>query len=138
MASLNKVQVIGNLGKDPEIRYTGDNRAIANVTLASTENWKDKSGERQEKTEWHRIVVFGNLAEVVEKYLKKGDSAYFEGKLQTRKWDKDGVDMYTTEIVVDQRGQMQMLGGRPTGDSYDKPDDKPVQVNDAFDDDIPF
>tara|TARA_R110000868_G_scaffold189695_1_gene432847 strand:+ start:34210 stop:34674 length:465 start_codon:yes stop_codon:yes gene_type:complete len=151
--SLNKVQIIGNLGRDPEIRYTGDNRAIANLTVASTESWKDQSGERQEKTEWHRVVMFGPLAEVAEKYLKKGDSAYFEGKLQTNKWqDKDGNERYTTEIVVDRGGQMQMLGSRSSA-SYDDSEmdqstpapkkakaTKPAAAaaDDAFDDDIPF
>lgn len=149
--SLNKVQVIGNLGRDPEIRYTGDNRAIANLTVASTENWKDQSGQRQEKTEWHRIVMFGPLAEVAEKYLKKGDSAYFEGKIQTRKWeDKEGNERYTTEIVVDRGGSMQMLGSRSASTSFDdsgmdqtmpeKTATKPAAAasDDAFDDDIPF
>lgn len=147
---LNKVQVIGNLGRDPEIRYTGDNRAIANLTVATTENWKDQSGTRQEKTEWHRIVMFGPLAEVAEKYLKKGDSAYFEGKLQTRKWeDKEGNERYTTEIVVDRGGSMQMLGSRSSA-SFDESGmdqsmpaaaaQKPAAASsdDAFDDDIPF
>ncbi|MFT7432669.1 MAG: single-strand DNA-binding protein [Alphaproteobacteria bacterium] len=150
--SLNKVQIIGNLGRDPEIRYTGDNRAIANLTVASTETWKDKSGERQEKTEWHRVVMFGPLAEVAEKYLKKGDSAYFEGKLQTNKWeDKDGNERYTTEVVVDRGGQMQMLGSRSSGSFDDSgmdqstPASKPkakksaaAAADEAFDDDIPF
>ena len=147
---LNKVQVIGNLGRDPEIRYTGDNRAIANLTVATTENWKDQSGTRQEKTEWHRIVMFGPLAEVAEKYLKKGDSAYFEGKLQTRKWeDKEGNERYTTEIVVDRGGSMQMLGARSNASFDDSEMDqsmpakaaqKPAAAasDDAFDDDIPF
>ncbi len=148
--SLNKVQVIGNLGRDPEIRYTGDNRAIANLTLATTEKWKDKDGNPQEKTEWHRVVVFGPLAEVCEKFLKKGDSAYFEGKIQTRKWeDKEGNDRYTTEIVVDRGGQMQMLGGKASTDAVpdDAPKSKPKTAakkpaakpaDDAFDGDIPF
>lgn len=150
--SLNKVQLIGNLGRDPEVRYSGDGRAIANLTIATTETWKDQSGQRQEKTEWHRVVIFGPLAEVAEKYLKKGQSAYFEGKLQTRKWsDQSGNERYTTEIVVDQRGTMQMLGGR-SDVSYDGADDfnqdtpsagamKPAttaSADDAFDDDIPF
>lgn len=150
--SLNKVQVIGNLGKDPEIRYTGDNRAIANLTVATSENWMDKSGSRQEKTEWHRIVVFGKLAETIEKYLKKGDSVYFEGKLQTRKWQgNDGQDRYTTEIVVDMGGKMVMLGSN-AGASMASPSDdfnqdtsasKPTKAaamseESAFDDEIPF
>lgn len=148
--SLNKVQVIGNLGRDPEIRYTGDNRAIANLTVATTESWKDQSGQRQDKTEWHRVVMFGPLAEVAEKYLKKGDSAYFEGKLQTRKWeDKEGNERYTTEIVVDRGGSMQMLGARSSASFDDSEMDqsmpakaaqKPAAAasDDAFDDDIPF
>jgi len=113
-ASLNKIQIIGNLGRDPEIRYTADNKPIANLTVATTDKWKDKAGKQQEKTEWHRVVVFGGLAEVVEKYMKKGDSAYFEGKLQTRKWqDNNGQDKYVTEVVVDSfSGSLQMLGGK--------------------------
>ena len=148
--SLNKVQLIGNLGRDPEVRYSGDGRAIANLTIATTESWKGQDGQRQEKTEWHRVVMFGPLAEVAEKYLKKGQSAYFEGKLQTRKWtDQSGQERYTTEIVVDQRGVMQMLGGRSDvsapGDDFNqsapstsamKPAAAPA--DDAFDDDIPF
>ena len=151
---LNKVQIIGNLGRDPEVRHTNDGRAIANITVATSEKWKDQSGQQQEKTEWHRIVMFGPLAEVAEKYMKKGDSAYFEGKLQTRKWtDNQGQDRYTTEIVVDRGGQMQMLGGRGNSTNYDAPADnfnqdkphasastKPAATAsvDAFDDDIPF
>ena len=158
--SLNKVSLIGNLGRDPEIRYTNDNRPIANLNLATSERWKDQSGQQQEKTEWHRIVVFGNLADVIQKYLKKGDSVYFEGKLQTRKWqNKEGQDQYTTEVVVDRGGQMVMLGsgsgaGRSSGssDNYDFNQDKPqqggqqqgggskppVSEDAAFDDEIPF
>lgn len=140
---LNKVQIIGNLGRDPEIRYTGDNRAIANLTVATTESWKDQKGEKQEKTEWHRIVIFGKLAEIAEKYLKKGSCAYFEGKLQTRKWeDKDGNERYTTEIVVDQSGSMQMLGSKSSDDESEEPpkkqDNKSTSQDEAFDDDIPF
>jgi single-strand DNA-binding protein len=154
--SLNKVQIIGNLGKDPEVRRTGDNRAIANLTVATSERWKDQSGQQQEKTEWHRVAVFGPVAETVEKYLKKGDPVYFEGKLQTRKWtDKDNQERYTTEIVVDQRGTMVLLGQKgdrtgssiaPSGDSYGSAPaasaaaGKPAKMSQdtAFDDDIPF
>ena len=121
MASINKVMLIGNLGKDPEIRYMPSGDAIANLTLATTENWKDKAGEKQEKTEWHRISMFGRLAEIAGEYLKKGSSVYIEGKLQTRKWqDKEGNDRYTTEIVAN---EMKMLGSRPSGGdtSMDKP-----------------
>ncbi len=150
--ALNKVMIIGNLGRDPEIRRTGEGKAIANLNVATSESWKDRNtGERREKTEWHRIVVFGGLAEVVEKYMKKGDTAYFEGKLQTRKWtDNQGQERYTTEIVVDMGGALQMLGGR-RGDSsgdYSKAalsDDfggaaapKKISDDEPFDDEIPF
>ncbi|MGH8248957.1 MAG: single-stranded DNA-binding protein [Gammaproteobacteria bacterium] len=108
---INKVILIGNLGNDPEVRYTSGGSAVANVSLATTESWRDKeSGEQQEKTEWHRIVFFGRLAEIVSEYLKKGSQIYVEGRLQTRKWqDKEGHDRYSTEIVAN---EMQMLGSR--------------------------
>ncbi len=108
---VNKVILIGNLGRDPEVRYSPSGQAVANVTLATSEAWKDRnSGEKQERTEWHRIVFFGRLAEVAGEYLKKGAQIYVEGRLQTRKWqDKDGNDRYTTEVVAT---DMQMLGSR--------------------------
>lgn len=111
-SGINKVILIGNLGKDPDVRYMNNGNAVANVSIATSESWKDKAtGEPMEKTEWHRVVFFGKLAEIVEKYLKKGSKIYVEGRLQTRKWqDQAGNDRYSTEIVVDQRGQMQMLG----------------------------
>lgn len=110
MASVNKVILIGNLGKDPDVRYMPSGDAITNITLATTDSWKDKNGEKQERTEWHRVAFFGKLAEIAGEYLKKGSQIYVEGRLQTRKWqDKDGQDRYTTEIVAD---RMQMLGGR--------------------------
>jgi single-strand DNA-binding protein len=111
---VNKVMLIGNLGADPEVRYTAGGAAVANVTLATAESWKDKeSGEQQERTEWHRIVFFSRLAEIVGEYLKKGSQVYVEGRLQTRKWqDRDGNDRYTTEIVAH---EMQMLGSRTGG-----------------------
>ena len=111
MASINKVILIGNLGRDPETRYAPSGSAICNITLATSRNWKDKeSGERREETEWHRVVFYNRLAEIAGEYLKKGRSVYVEGRLQTRKWqDKDGQDRWTTEIIAD---QMQMLGGR--------------------------
>lgn len=114
MASINKVILIGNLGRDPEVRYTPSGAAICNVTIATSRNWKDKtSGERMEETEWHRVVFYDRLAEIAGEYLKKGRSVYVEGRLKTRKWqDKDGVEKYTTEIIAD---QMQMLGGRDGG-----------------------
>jgi single-strand DNA-binding protein len=117
MAGINKVILVGNLGQDPEIRYTADGRPIANFSVATSETWRDKnSGERREKTEWHRVVVFGKLAEICGEYLGKGRQVYIEGRLQTRKWQgQDGQDRYTTEVVVDMRGTMQMLGNRADG-----------------------
>lgn len=112
MASVNKVILVGNLGRDPEVRYSPDGAAICNVSIATTSQWKDKaSGEKREETEWHRIVFYNRLAEIAGEYLKKGRSVYVEGRLKTRKWqDKDtGADRYSTDIVAD---QMQMLGGR--------------------------
>lgn len=118
MASVNKVILIGNLGKDPETRYLPNQDAVTNITLATTETWKDKSsGEKRETTEWHRVVFFRKLAEIAGQYLKKGSSVYIEGSLKTRKWqDKDGQERYTTEIVAD---EMKMLGGRPGSSSVD-------------------
>ena len=110
MATLNKVQLIGNLGRNPEVRFTPNGTAVCAVSLATTNAWKDKAGERVEQTEWHRVVFFERLAEVVGEYLKKGSSIYIEGRLQTRKWqDRDGVERYTTEIVAD---ELQMLGSK--------------------------
>lgn len=111
MASVNKVIIVGNLGRDPEVRYSADGAAICNVSVATTSQWKDKaSGDRREETEWHRVVFYGRLAEIAGEYLKKGRSIYLEGRLKTRKWtDKDNIERFTTEIVAD---QMQMLGGR--------------------------
>lgn len=115
MASVNKVIIIGNLGKDPEIRYTPGGAAVCNVSIATTRNWKNKdSGERQEETEWHRVVFFDKLAEIAGEYLRKGRPVYVEGRLKTRKWtNKDGAEQYTTEIMAE---QMQMLGGREDGE----------------------
>ena len=111
MASVNKVILIGNLGRDPEVRYAPSGSAICNVTLATTRSWKNKdSGERQEETEWHRVVFYDRLAEIAGEYLKKGKQVYIEGRLKTRKWtDKDGVEKYTTEVIAN---EMQMLGSR--------------------------
>jgi single-strand DNA-binding protein len=111
---VNKVILVGNLGKDPEVRYTPDGKAVASLTLATSESWKDQQGQAQEKTEWHRVSIFGKLAEIAGKYLRKGSQIYIEGKLQTRKWtNKEGQDQYTTEIVLDPfNGVMQMLGGK--------------------------
>jgi single-strand DNA-binding protein len=110
MASVNKVILVGNLGADPEVRYLPSGDAVTNVRLATTDQWKDKSGEKQEHTEWHRIAFFGKLAEIAGEYLKKGSQCYVEGRIRTRKWqDKDGQDRYSSEIVAD---RMQMLGSR--------------------------
>ena len=142
---VNKVILIGNLGKDPEMRYMESGGAIANLTLATSEQWKDKSGEKHEKTEWHRVVFFGRLAEVVGEYLKKGSKIYVEGKIQTRKWqDNQGQDRYTTEVVG---REMQMLDSRGSGGgggSYNQGRDHSEDANqdtqgeEDFDDDIPF
>lgn len=126
MASVNKVILVGNLGRDPEVRYMPNGEAVANFSIATTENWKDKSGVKQEKTEWHNIVMYRKLAEIAGEYLKKGRPVYVEGRLQTRKWEKDGVTRYSTEIIAD---SMQMLGGRDGGGnaSYDGMDQASAQ-----------
>jgi len=159
MASINKVILIGNLGRDPEVRYTPNGAAICNITIATSRNWKDKtSGEKVEETEWHRVVFYDRLAEIAGEYLKKGRSVYVEGRLKTRKWqDKEGADHYTTEIVA---SDMQMLGsregmgggddnaargaGRDAGGEGARPAAKPAGAQksatgfDDMDDDIPF
>lgn len=114
---INKVILVGNLGQDPEVRYMPNGGAVANITLATSENWRDRTtGEQKEKTEWHRVVLFGKVAEVAGEYLRKGSQVYIEGSLQTRKWtDQAGVEKYTTEVVVNIGGTMQMLGGRHGG-----------------------
>ena len=112
MASVNKVILVGNLGRDPEVRFMPNGEAVCNFSIATTDNWKDKAGIKQERTEWHNIVMYRKLAEIAGEYLKKGASVYVEGRLQTRKWQtKEGQDRYTTEIIAD---SMQMLGGRNT------------------------
>ena len=115
---VNKVILIGNLGNDPDVRFTPNGSAVANLSVATSESWKDRNtGQQQEKTEWHRVVIFGKLAEIAQQFLRKGSKVYLEGKLQTRKWqDQQGQDRYTTEIVVDGfSGQLQMLDGRQDG-----------------------
>jgi single-strand DNA-binding protein len=134
MAGVNKSIVLGRLGADPEVRYTQDGRAICNFSVATSEEWKDKeTGEKREKTEWHRIVAFGRLAEICGEYLSKGRQVYIEGRLQTRSWEKDGVTRYTTEIVA---GIMQMCGSRNQDNSggYDDYTGDPGPGHD----DIPF
>ena len=146
--SVNKVILIGRLGKDPETRYMPNGEAVTNATLATSENWKDKSGVKQEKTEWHNLTFYRKLAEIAGEYLKKGSSVYVEGRIQTRKWqNKEGQDQYTTEIVAD---RMQMLGGRsgggggggsseaPASGSSSAPSGKPPAKFEDFADDIPF
>lgn len=120
MASVNKVIIVGNLGRDPETRYMPNGDCVCNVAVATTETWKDKNtGEKKEQTEWHRVTMYRKLGEIAGQYLKKGSSVYLEGKLQTRKWtDKDGVERYTTEIIAD---SMQMLGGGPKASDSDDP-----------------
>lgn len=138
MKGINKVILVGNVGKDPEMKYTASGKAIANLTVATSESWNDKqTGEKVDKTEWHRIVAFERLAEIIGEYVKKGSQVYIEGKLQTRKWqDKDGNDRYSTEIIA---SQMQMLGGKPADDKpkaagFRKPEPQP----EFADDEIPF
>jgi single-strand DNA-binding protein len=146
---INKAIIVGNLGKDPEVRYTQSGSAIANVTIATSESWRDKAtGEQKEKTEWHRVVLFGKLAEIAGEYLRKGSQVYIEGKLTTRKWaDQADVEKYTTEIHVNVGGVLQMLGGKPDGGGGSQPQQQGRQPQQQassneppmdFDDDIPF
>ena len=143
---VNQVILVGNLGRDPEVRYMPSGNAVANVTLATTESWKDKqTGEKQERTEWHNVVFYSRLAEIAGEYLKKGSQVYVEGSLRTRKWqDKSGNDRYTTEIIA---SDMQMLGGRGGSTGYAASDAAPPMAEQSastgaaeqdFDDDIPF
>ena len=127
---VNKAIIVGTLGQDPDVKYTATGSPVVNISVATNETWKDKqTGEAQERTEWHRIVIFGKLAEIAAQYLKKGSQAYFEGKIQTRKWqDKSGQDRYTTEIVAN---EMQMLGGKPGGGSTVPFDPPATQSNEA-------
>lgn len=159
---INKVILIGNLGNDPEVRYMPNGNAVANITLATSDSWRDKqTGQMVDRTEWHRVVFFGKLAEIAGEYLRKGSKVYVEGRLQTREWEKDGVKRYTTEIVVDMGGTMQMLDGRndnqeagsrpaasrpapqpaaaqPQQSAPTRPAAQPAPDYDSFDDDIPF
>lgn len=145
MSSLNKAMVIGRLGADPDVRYTQSNTAVATISVATTERYKDRNGELQENTEWHRIVAWGRLAEICQQYLKKGSLAYFEGPIQTREWeDKDGQKRYTTEIkalnmqMLDSRGDS---GGSSAPAKNNKAAANTVEIDDSFDDmddDLPF
>lgn len=142
--SVNKVIIVGNLGRDPEIRSMPNGDRVANLSVATSETWKDKaSGERKEKTEWHRVVIFNdNIVKVVESYVKKGSTVYIEGQLQTRKWtDQQGVEKYSTEVVVSRfKGELTMLGGRSDGGQARDPEpEQPAKSYQEFDDsDIPF
>lgn len=111
---VNRVTILGNVGGDPETRYMPNGNAVTNITVATSDSWKDKqTGQLQERTEWHRVAFFGKVAEIAGEYLRKGSQCYIEGRLQTREWEKDGVKRYTTEIVVDMNGTLQLLGGKP-------------------------
>ena len=131
---LNMAQIIGHLGRDPEVRYTPEGTAVANLAVATNETWKDKDGAKQERTEWHRVVLFGKVAEIAAQFLKKGSLVYLQGRLQTRKWQgEDGQDRYTTEVVAE---RMKMLGGKGERDAQaGTASPAPAQ---PFDDDIPF
>lgn len=144
---VNKVIIVGRLGQDPEVRYAPSGAAFANMTVATSEQWRDKqTGEQKEQTEWHRVVLSGKLAEIAGEYLRKGSEVYLEGKLRTRKWtDQSGAEKYTTEVLVGVGGTLQMLGGKREGESQQKQQNsKPQQPKQSseppmdFDDDIPF
>ena len=156
MPSVNKVILLGNLGSDPEVRFMPNGEAVCNFSIATTESWKDKAGEKKEKTDWHNIVMYRKLAEIAGEYLKKGRPVYIEGRIQTRKWQtKEGQDRYTTEIIA---ANMQMLGGKDSGSAIRNNDQEFNQTNpnkeksesptsgstpaassfDEFEDDIPF
>ena len=131
MPSVNKVILMGNLGRDPEVRFMPNGDAVCNFSIATTDSWKDKAGERQEKTEWHNIVMYRRLAEIAGEYLKKGRPVYLEGRLQTRKWQtKEGQDRYTTEVIAD---SMQMLGGRDGAPAQESQPSSQPEARDEFD-----
>jgi single-strand DNA-binding protein len=138
MASVNKVILVGNLGRDPEVRHTQDGKPIVNLSLATSETWKDRqTGERKERSEWHRVVIFNEgLAKIAEQYLKKGSTVYIEGQLQTRKWtDKDGVEKYSTEVILQNyRGELVMLGGKRDGDAGESAEDFKAAARKTFND----
>jgi len=145
---VNKAIIIGNCAGDPETRYLPNGNAVTNVTVVTNETWKDKqTGQQQERAEFHRVVLFGKVAEIASQYLQKGSQVYIEGSIRTRDWEKDGVKRYTTEIIVDINGSMQLLGGKPSGDGQQQPrQQRPQQAQksqqaeppDDFDSDIPF
>jgi single-strand DNA-binding protein len=145
---LNMAQIIGHLGRDPDVRYTAEGTAVANLAVATNETWKDKDGEKQERTEWHRVVLFGKVAEIAAQFLKKGSLVYLQGRLQTRKWQgEDGQDRYTTEIVAERmkmlggKGDTQAANGTPAAPLRSHPGPPARSGSEApvpFDDDIPF
>jgi len=144
---VNKVILVGTCGQDPDARYLPNGNAVTTLSLATSEKWTDKqSGQPVEKTEWHRVCLFGKVAEIAGQYLRKGSQVYIEGKLQTREWEKDGVKRYTTEIIVDMRGALQLLGPKPEGQqAAPQPNQRPAPQQsqqaappDSYDDDIPF
>ncbi|MET3051897.1 single-stranded DNA-binding protein [Pseudomonas alkylphenolica] len=154
---INKVILVGTCGQDPDVRYLPNGNAVTNLSLATSEQWTDKqTGQKVERTEWHRVSLFGKVAEIAGEYLRKGSQVYIEGKLQTREWEKDGIKRYTTEIIVDMQGTMQLLGGRPDNQGGSQPQGQQRQQQrqpqrhapqhqsqqaappDNFDDDIPF
>lgn len=153
---VNKVIIVGTCGQDPETRYMPNGNAVTNVSIATNEEWTDKqSGQKVQRTEWHRVALFGKIAEIAGEYLRKGGQVYIEGKLQTRELEKDGIKRYTTEIVVDMQGTMQLLGGKPQSDdtrqqrpqqqrTQQQPRERPREPQqpapnyDSYDDDIPF
>jgi len=153
---VNKVILVGTCGQDPEVRYLPNGNAVTNLSLATSEQWTDKqTGQKVEKTEWHRVSLFGKVAEIAGEYLRKGSQVYIEGKLQTREWEKDGIKRYTTEIVVDMQGAMQLLGGKPQDGQQGQRAQHPQQgaarqqprpqqsapqpaPDESFDSDIPF
>ena len=155
MRGVNKVILVGTCGQDPEVRYLPNGNAVTNLSLATSESWTDKqTNQKVEKTEWHRVSLFGKVAEIAGEYCRKGSQVYIEGKLQTREWEKDGVKRYTTEILVDMRGTLQLLGGKPQGENDNQSQQQsrpqqqrqapqqqapaPAPQQDSFDDDIPF
>jgi single-strand DNA-binding protein len=149
MRGVNKVIIVGTLGQDPEVKYLTNGNAVCNLSLATSEEWKDKqTGEKKSRTEWHRVVMFGKIAEIAGEYCRKGSQVYIEGKLETREWEKGGVKRYTTEIKVDMQGTLQLLGGRPADGgnaAARQQQSRPQQSqqaappqDDGFSDDIPF
>lgn len=155
MRGVNKVILVGTCGQDPETRYMPNGNAVTNLSLATSEKWTDKqTGQPVEKTEWHRVSLFGKVAEIAGEYLRKGSQVYIEGKLQTREWEKDGIKRYTTEIIVDMQGRMQLLGGKEGGERTQRQahpqagaarqpaprqqNQQPAQAPDDFDEMIPF